>query len=507
MGDTEAVEPRSALFTAEEWEVIVPNFSAAEEDEERPLGLRSTWKRPNDDSGVDNEAETRPLPPLTPLADLAPFPRLRSAVAFERTVLGIAIRGFLYLPCFFLGWIGFGLPLLASTFVFNNGRFSDKHLAVGFAAMAFSTVYVFVLYVVFMLSLPGVPAIYANVLQGAANWHKLVVKGTSPLLAHRETQDRKCPCPLPSCSGRLTTGFGWAHWVYTAVMLVAAQFSTTTFAFWTPLISFSSSVWGSAWAVPAALVLVFTAATNLVTCLTSNIGNASLIELANRVQTRAVNIALRSTMEGLHARLYFRLDSNKLSLSRHEHPHHTTAEQSIDNELKEHSRLYMRLIGRWRRASSDLNRPRALFVALFPGWVIPGVIYAAGSGCINVFVVSCIAFAAVLILVDLAVIAASNEGPGRAAAEYRAASMLLRELSARARAAGDAELAADACDFRRVFDAYADVGDVRAKLLGFPVSWAVLRSLVVGFATLFIGMWTLLKSAGITLTIESFCPG
>ncbi|KAI9002096.1 hypothetical protein DFJ74DRAFT_775336 [Hyaloraphidium curvatum] len=68
-------------------------------------------------------------------------------------------------------------------------------------------------------------------------------------------------------------------------------------------------------------------------------------------------------------------------------------------------------------------------------------------------------------------------------------------------------MATEVTGSRRVLESFADVDGLRAEMFGFAVGWGFLRSLVVGMATLFLGMWTLLRSAGLVLTLESFCPG
>ncbi len=132
---------------------------------------------------------------------------------------------------------------------------------------------------------------------------------------------------------------------------------------------------------------------------------------------------------------------------------------------------------------------------------------AAGSGCINIGSVLSIVVGLVFLSMDLVVVAASNEGPGRASVQYRKAGKLLRELVGRAMYKGDAKLVEEITHWRRMLESFGDLNEVRAKLFGFAVDWALLRSLVVSLGTLLIAMWTLLRSAGVVLTVDSFCPG
>jgi hypothetical protein len=46
----------------------------------------------------------------------------------------------------------------------------------------------------------------------------------------------------------------------------------------------------------------------------------------------------------------------------------------------------------------------------------------------------------------------------------------------------------------------------KARFLGFPITFGVMRTLAATGVTLGIGLWSILRSAGIFVTIESYCP-
>jgi hypothetical protein len=52
----------------------------------------------------------------------------------------------------------------------------------------------------------------------------------------------------------------------------------------------------------------------------------------------------------------------------------------------------------------------------------------------------------------------------------------------------------------------ADGERYKARFLGFPISFGVLRTLLVTAFTLGIGLWSILRNFGVFVTAESFCP-
>lgn len=48
---------------------------------------------------------------------------------------------------------------------------------------------------------------------------------------------------------------------------------------------------------------------------------------------------------------------------------------------------------------------------------------------------------------------------------------------------------------------------LRAKFLGVPVSWGVLKTFLVTMLTLAIGLWSILRGVGVGFTLQTVCPG
>jgi hypothetical protein len=58
----------------------------------------------------------------------------------------------------------------------------------------------------------------------------------------------------------------------------------------------------------------------------------------------------------------------------------------------------------------------------------------------------------------------------------------------------------------RVLDSLSQVEKYKARFLGFAVTCSVLRTIAVTLFTLGIGLWSILRTAGVFVTVESYCP-
>lgn len=54
---------------------------------------------------------------------------------------------------------------------------------------------------------------------------------------------------------------------------------------------------------------------------------------------------------------------------------------------------------------------------------------------------------------------------------------------------------------------FKEANGVRAKVLGIPVTWGLVKTFFVTLFTLGVGLWSVLKGAGLTFTLQSVCPG
>jgi len=56
-----------------------------------------------------------------------------------------------------------------------------------------------------------------------------------------------------------------------------------------------------------------------------------------------------------------------------------------------------------------------------------------------------------------------------------------------------------------LLETFQKADNLRAKFLGWAVTWGTVKTFVVTLTTIVIGLWSLLRGAGVTFTAQSFC--
>ncbi|KAI9008668.1 hypothetical protein DFJ74DRAFT_773059 [Hyaloraphidium curvatum] len=433
-------------FTALEFAAVLPGFTAAEEER----GIRG-------EGGLAFEAvEAAAMhrsdsfhgdadgPAELPLEALAAFPSLQRATAFDRALhrrvyARAKVPGLPAMPLgIFLAALydALFLPLLASSFALNDGTYTAAQLAIGYAATAGAWMFTMIFWSGTVLYHPAAPAVYANALTGVAAWKELADEGTSPL--------------------------------------------------------FGARLWTSPWAALATCALVVWFGPGFSITMMINPTHAPLMELSNRVQERAVAVALGRSLARFSSRL--------------EDPAFRVPPEDREADVVFHAVLHSRLVRRWRRASADLQSSRVYAAMMVVSFVSGAVVSAAGGSCIPLWILFSILAVMAWIFLDLVTIATSNEGPERIARRYVEAGLRAREMASRAGCREMGQLAEELKDFHWIAQSYAEVArTTRAGLVGYPITWGVLRSFAVTFLTLVLGMFTLLRSAGVAFVPGQFC--
>ncbi|KAI9033392.1 hypothetical protein DFJ74DRAFT_701485 [Hyaloraphidium curvatum] len=184
----------------------------------------------------------------------------------------------------------------------------------------------------------------------------------------------------------------------------------------------------------------------------------------------------------------------------------TFPQRPTDGHLAAASYIHSRLSERWTSAAADVSRSRVVLSLLFGVWVVDCIVYASVSGCIPAWPLASATCVVITLFLDLAMVATINSGPERASKLYTDAAVAASEWALAARRMGDTELAAEASDFASVARGYAGISAARARMFGVPVDWSLLGRLVVTGMTVVIGMWTLLRGAGVVFVLDTFCP-
>jgi hypothetical protein len=68
------------------------------------------------------------------------------------------------------------------------------------------------------------------------------------------------------------------------------------------------------------------------------------------------------------------------------------------------------------------------------------------------------------------------------------------------------DAAVDLLPHDRALEAFLEASRYRAKLMGFPVSYGTIRTLLATMLTLAVAAWSVLRGLGVRITVESFCP-
>ncbi|KAI9019633.1 hypothetical protein DFJ74DRAFT_673891 [Hyaloraphidium curvatum] len=316
----------------------------------------------------------------------------------------------------------------------------------------------------------------------------------SPLVAHVD-KDPLCPCDRASCAGGIARRAGIQQVVKLAATFLV-WFSWFVLLRWTPFVTFAEGFWTTWWSALLGALCVLTLLFNFGPKAISTMSTCSaLLGLPRRLGMRAANIAFTSFFErfGLalegavpEADLPSLLAGRELYVDLH---HQTAAALP------------------WGIGVPIVGGPLAfLSLAGFALWATANV--AAGS-CIPLAYIVFLLWAACFFLVDLSLTAVHNRSIDDLAGSYRDARQRIRLMLASAalrRPPPPAEIVDALRAHDAVLESFLGLERYRAGLFGFPVSFALLRTLVVTAATVVVGLWGILRGLGVFVTVETYCP-
>ncbi|KAI9020287.1 hypothetical protein DFJ74DRAFT_672761 [Hyaloraphidium curvatum] len=128
-----------------------------------------------------------------------------------------------------------------------------------------------------------------------------------------------------------------------------------------------------------------------------------------------------------------------------------------------------------------------------------------GASCVPAWAISSLAVIAYFLLSNLYDVAVQNAHIDGIAALYLAAADRISLLLIRPAPPGaDRELVAYHASVLRT---YADPTRYRARFLGFVVTFGAIRTLLLAAFTVAVGLVGLLRGGGVTVTLQSVCPG
>ncbi|KAI9030204.1 hypothetical protein DFJ74DRAFT_754476 [Hyaloraphidium curvatum] len=311
------------------------------------------------------------------------------------------------------------------------------------------------------------------------------------LLEH-DPNDEYCPCPADSCAGGIPDTVAWcaALDALTNVVLVGA---IQVLLNWTAFFTFGASLWSTWWGCLLGAITII-AGLGFAGQGVWRIGLVGIIpysDLELRLQTRAVTLALGSVVSRYRSALRDRAAP----------PPPKGAELYVT--------LHGQLAAKWaRRIGGDQDLLGRLFLVfgVVVNLVIPVITISTGS-CVLAWQLLFVFFFLLWYTIETINLAARNAQLVHVSELYAEARTELRSMSLAASAdpalgnlttqlrAHDAELAA-----------FEEVERHRARMLGFPISYGVVRTVVITAFTLAVGLFSVLRGVGVFVMVETFCP-
>ncbi|KAI9003004.1 hypothetical protein DFJ74DRAFT_746003 [Hyaloraphidium curvatum] len=173
-------------------------------------------------------------------------------------------------------------------------------------------------------------------------------------------------------------------------------------------------------------------------------------------------------------------------------------------------RLLERAGGSWlleHQARGVADSGRAVIVTGLLAESVALLIVLLASSCIPAYNLAAVVYNIfLLVTLDLSEVAAANTSPLRIAGLYRSAAYSFRSIGMSAVARGLSAAAAAADIHERILSGFADVEPQRPRAFGVPVTFGLVRTVVATLFTLGVGLWRVLRGAGVGVTIEMVCP-
>ncbi|KAI9030610.1 hypothetical protein DFJ74DRAFT_702904 [Hyaloraphidium curvatum] len=319
-------------------------------------------------------------------------------------------------------------------------------------------------------------------------------KRASQLLGHEDADGELCPCPAPACGGSIPGAVGTGKMVELALQLAACLMVTAFFIGWTPLFGIlAAQTWSTPWSTALAALTV---AANVAHCSRLTVANVCARpgfmaqELSLRLHHRAVFLALRDLVARYTSRLAVPGD----------------AAGTCDDLRKKEPfvALHASLVPEWQNRLASLDMFVSIPSMLVLTFFVSGIIYVSTGGCIPLWPVAYPIYALGELLLVLLNFTASNSQVLRISRLFSAAERQLADLAASAPAGHPALPVLEAR--LRQLRLCADGAPYTARLAGVDVTGGVVRALVVTVFSVAVGLFTLLKGAGVAFTIETFCP-
>ncbi|KAI9005036.1 hypothetical protein DFJ74DRAFT_692366 [Hyaloraphidium curvatum] len=346
-----------------------------------------------------------------------------------------------------------------------------------------------------------------------ARWRDLVEREPDGALARHADGDAECPCPLPSCVGRACAEAAATYWIESTVKSCLIFLAYSVLTALTAYVTFGLVFWTTGWsAVIGAMALLFWiwGPPSFIFGIFAN--SAPVLRVSKRLQHRAMGLAL----DDLVARLVGQVQSSCLcaegrtcagSIGDAVHAAGLEPTQPMSSAPDMHAELHDRLARVWRARAVSVSYSLTRLAIHLTGIIAAGIILSVGGSCLPLFVPIVLLYLLAQLLPNLINLAVANSQIDLIVDLYVAArARIHRALTTRRRgacpfaleelAAHDAQLAFFAGTAERH----------RARVAGVAVGPGMARGVLAAVFTIAVGLWSVLRSAGIAIVVDSVCP-
>ncbi|KAI9030489.1 hypothetical protein DFJ74DRAFT_656808 [Hyaloraphidium curvatum] len=323
-----------------------------------------------------------------------------------------------------------------------------------------------------------------------------------------EPGDEKCPCSR--CCAAIPARYTLFRSL-DLVMRASLVFLLQITSVWTPIVTLSSALVASWWGTLLLVIYVIVTAGQLPEIVPSVTPSASLNGLVGRVRVRAIKVSLRDLVGELRRTL--RGDEDATA-----EDHAGTRDHGLpDNAGKDRGDVDMRstymvlhadLLANWRHGHRGGLFTGAITITLILPALVAAALYVASGLCIPAWTLVMSAYGLLMLLIELRGVATWNSQIDSVAVEYASAAREIREMLASPALLPGIE-ARKASEHAAVLEGYvsSEGRDAHARFMGFVVDFGSIRVLVVTVATVTFGLWGVLRSLGVGVTMNSACPG
>ncbi|KAI9002530.1 hypothetical protein DFJ74DRAFT_714061 [Hyaloraphidium curvatum] len=448
-----------------------------------------------DESGLD-KGDGDPEPALSP-ADV--INRLEKAdlgalAAMVRACTTAACSRAALLPAALIATV-LEIAIGAMMFPLDDGSFGTRQMATALACLAvhfgFSTAIILYVYLASVVS-PEHAKRFAASLAQTVRWLELCDSPIPSKLVEHVPGDRFCTCRA-CCSGLLRMAV-WDRILRTSIFQGTGTIATMI-CLWTPMVRFGPAFWSTWYGVLLGTVFLLSVVVwNFVALLIRWTRTSPAdVRLRTRIYRRASALALRDLLARARASL---LDDKPVGVP-------------LNREL--YVSLHAEYESRWRAARSVGALSSNAFTTLIT-FVSPFVLFACAVA--NIAVGSCIPFWIVcwflinlgLLVIDLAQLPAANDQIDDVLSLYADARTALQAMLAESARLPPRPAARELREHLGLLTSLCSADNLRATFVGIVVTWGLAKTVLVTAVTVAVALWSVLRGAGVSFTIETACP-